>query len=55
MRAAALLLLGIAAAAGAAPPESRQARTLALDRGIRCVTLDYHALRGVDDVDSRLF
>jgi len=30
MRAAALLLLGIAAAAGAAPPESRQARTLAL-------------------------
>jgi RecB family endonuclease NucS len=32
-----------------------QARTLALDRGIRCVTLDYHALRGVDDVDSRLF
>jgi RecB family endonuclease NucS len=32
-----------------------QARTLALDRGIRCVTLDYHALRGVDDVDARLF
>jgi len=32
-----------------------QARTLAADRGIRCVTLDYHALRGVDDVDARLF
>jgi RecB family endonuclease NucS len=32
-----------------------QARTLALDRGIRCVTLDYHAMRGVDDVDARLF
>ena len=32
-----------------------QARTLAEDRGIRCVVLDYHALRGVDDVDSRLF
>jgi RecB family endonuclease NucS len=32
-----------------------QARTLATDRGIRCVTLDYHAMRGVDDVDSRLF
>jgi len=32
-----------------------QARTLATDRGIRCVTLDYHALRGVDDVESRLF
>ena len=32
-----------------------QARVLATDRGIRCVTLDYAALRGVDDVDSRLF
>lgn len=32
-----------------------QARTLALDRGIRCVTLDYDQLRGLDDVDSRLF
>lgn len=32
-----------------------QARTLAEDRGIRCVVLDYEALRGVDDVDSRLF
>ena len=32
-----------------------QARVLATDRGIRCVTLDYEALRGVDDVGSRLF
>ncbi len=32
-----------------------QARTLAEDRGIRCVTLDYDALRGTDDADSRLF
>ncbi|MDI2099250.1 endonuclease NucS [Ruicaihuangia caeni] len=32
-----------------------QARTLAIDRGIRCVTLDYDALRGLDDSHSRLF
>jgi hypothetical protein len=32
-----------------------QARTLAEDRGIRCVTLDYDALRGMDDAESRLF
>ena len=32
-----------------------QARTLASDRGIRCVVLDYDELRGVDDVASRLF
>ena len=32
-----------------------QARTLAEDRGIRCIVLDYDAMRGVDDVDSRLF
>lgn len=32
-----------------------QARTLALDRGIACVTLDYDALRGLDDSESRLF
>ena len=28
---------------------------LAIDRGIDCVTLDYDALRGFDDVDARLF
>jgi RecB family endonuclease NucS len=32
-----------------------QARTLAEDRGIRCVVLDYDAMRGLDDSDSRLF
>jgi hypothetical protein len=32
-----------------------QARVLAEDRGIACVTLDYDALRGVDDPSSRLF
>jgi len=32
-----------------------QARTLAKDRGIRCVILDYDALKGIDDVTSRLF
>jgi RecB family endonuclease NucS len=32
-----------------------QARTLALDRGIRCVTLDYDEMRGLDDSHSRLF
>jgi RecB family endonuclease NucS len=32
-----------------------QARTLAADRGIRCLVLDYDAMRGLDDADSRLF
>ncbi|MFD1212325.1 endonuclease NucS [Arthrobacter sp. GCM10027362] len=32
-----------------------QARVLATDRGIECLTLDYDAMRGVDDVDARLF
>jgi RecB family endonuclease NucS len=32
-----------------------QAKVLAADRGIHCVTLDYDALRGFDDVGSRLF
>jgi len=32
-----------------------QARVLARDRSIDCVTLDYDALRGLDDVGSRLF
>ncbi|TAM86280.1 MAG: endonuclease NucS [Jatrophihabitans sp.] len=32
-----------------------QARTLAEDRGITCVVLDYAALRGADDVEDRLF
>jgi len=32
-----------------------QARMLAQDRGIRCLLLDYDAMRGLDDADSRLF
>jgi hypothetical protein len=32
-----------------------QARVLAEDRGIRCVIVDYDALRGYDDPESRLF
>ena len=32
-----------------------QARVLATDRGITCLVLDYDAMRGIDDVDSRLF
>ena len=32
-----------------------QARVLATDRGIRCVTLDYNALRGMEDLSLRLF
>ena len=30
-------------------------RTLAEDRGIRCVMLDYDAMRGLDNVEHRLF
>lgn len=32
-----------------------QARTLAGDRGIQCLTVDYDALRGLDDPTTRLF
>ena len=32
-----------------------QARTLAEDRGIRCLVLDYDEMRGIDNVDERLF
>ncbi|GAA2068708.1 endonuclease NucS [Williamsia deligens] len=32
-----------------------QARTLAEDRGIRCVTVDYDALRGIESTEFRLF
>ncbi|MFM6982094.1 MAG: endonuclease NucS [Microbacteriaceae bacterium] len=32
-----------------------QARVLAEDRGIRCVVLDYDAMRGMDDSHNRLF
>ena len=32
-----------------------QAKTLAEDRGIRCVTVDYDALRGLESNELRLF
>ncbi|MFV0495343.1 endonuclease NucS [Mycobacterium sp.] len=32
-----------------------QARTLATDRGIRCLTLDYDQMRGLDNDEYRLF
>lgn len=32
-----------------------QAKTLAVDRGIRCVTLDYDVLRGTESTEFRLF
>jgi RecB family endonuclease NucS len=32
-----------------------QARTLAEDRGIRCLVLDYDAMRGVEGGPARLF
>ncbi len=32
-----------------------QARVLATDRGIECLILDYEAMKGFDDVESRLF
>jgi RecB family endonuclease NucS len=44
-------VLGVFAAQEIKP----QARTLAADRGIRCVVLDYDGLRGVDDAGMRLF
>jgi RecB family endonuclease NucS len=42
---------GILAAQAIAP----QARTLAEDRGIQCVVVDYDELRGMDDPTARLF
>ncbi len=42
---------GIFAAQEIAP----QARTLAEDRGIECLVLDYAAMRGLDNIEDRLF
>jgi endonuclease len=39
----------------AAQEIKQQARVLAIDRGIRCVTLDYESMRGADDGALRLF
>ncbi len=48
-------LLAPVAGVFAAQQIKPQARTLATDRGIRCVTLDYDVMRGMDNADYRLF
>ena len=48
-------LLAPVAGVFAAQTITRQARTLAEDRGLRCVLVDYDVLRGLDDPASRLF
>ena len=48
-------LLAPVAGVFAAQEIKPQARTLAEDRGIRCLVLDYDAMRGMDDGIARLF
>ena len=48
-------LLGEVHGVFAAQQIKPQARVLATDRGITCVTVDYDVLRGMDNVDDRLF
>ncbi len=48
-------LLAPVAGVFAAQEIKPQARVLAEDRGIRCLLLDYDAMRGLDDSHSRLF
>lgn len=48
-------LLGKVSGVFAAQQIKPQARTLAQDRGIRCLVLDYDVMRGVDDPSARLF
>ena len=48
-------LLAPVAGVFAAQQIKPQARTLALDRGIRCVVLDYDVMRGLDSDEFRLF
>jgi endonuclease len=48
-------LLAPVAGVFAAQEIKPQARTLAQDRGIRCLLLDYDAMRGLDDAHQRLF
>ncbi len=48
-------LLAPVAGVFAAQEIKPQARVLAEDRGIRCVVLDYDALRGAEDLSTRLF
>jgi endonuclease len=48
-------LLGTVHGILAAQLSKPQARVLAKDRGISCVTVDYDLLRGLDSPDDRLF
>ncbi|MCL2782574.1 MAG: endonuclease NucS [Propionibacteriaceae bacterium] len=48
-------LLGDVQGIFAAQAIKPQARTLAVDRGIACVVVDYDGLRGLDHADERLF
>jgi RecB family endonuclease NucS len=48
-------LLAPVAGVFAAQQIKPQARTLAQDRGIRCLTLDYDSMRGMDNDEFRLF
>ena len=48
-------LLGAVQGVFAAQQIKPQARMLAGDRGITCVTVDYDVLRGMDNADDRLF
>ena len=48
-------LLGAVQGVFAAQQIKPQARVLAGDRGITCVTVDYDVLRGMDNADDRLF
>ncbi len=48
-------LLGDVRGVFAAQQIKPQARVLAGDRGITCVTVDYDVLRGMDNADDRLF
>ena len=48
-------LLAPVAGVFAAQEIKPQARMLAEDRGIRCVVVDYDALRGIEPDDLRLF
>ncbi len=48
-------LLGEVKGVFAAQQIKPQAKVLAADRGISCLTVDYDALRGLDNADDRLF
>ena len=48
-------LLGQVSGIFAAQQIKPQARLLASDRGITCISVDYDTLRGMDNADERLF